>query len=76
MSTGDLVDGLRLGSTMSYFVFDELSSRSWSVHQVTAWLICARYSASWSLVMSPMMVESSAYLNKLTELWLDVSWFV
>ena len=32
MSTGVLVDGLRLGSTMSYLVFDELSRRSWSVH--------------------------------------------
>ena len=68
MSTGALGDGWRLGSMMSSVVFDELSMRSWSVHQVTAWLICARYSVSWLLVMSPMMVESSAYFYRLTEL--------
>ena len=78
VSDGDgvLGDGWRLGLMMSSVVFDELSMRSWSVHQVTAWLICARYSVSWLLVMSPMMVESSAYLYRLTELGWDVSLFV
>lgn len=76
MNTGVLRDGWCLRSTASSSVFDVLSKRVWSLHQVAAWSIHDWYSVSWLLVMSPVMVESSAYLHRLTELWWDVSWFV